>query len=285
MKKLLSLLACLTAGAMVFTSCDSRDQDSHNPWDAGYEPEATNLVTSGDRIGRMCTMDGRITDNNDEADGIIFALNRSGDTAYLCAFTDIMLGESGRFGWTWTPNVSIAWASRVGSAKGDSVAIGTDRLMGGDMATNLILADDSVGNGRASAAQQCHEYYRIHCYTSRTDHSNDTYFQPSQGSWFLPTSQELEALIRNADLINERYLGGTTAADTVVTTVGGEDYYFLPIGGSNGYTYWTSNEFNANNAIYRVVNTNEASYYTKTLTGSTTIGKIMVRPVRKVRLQ
>lgn len=279
MKKLLYLLACMAVGSMVFTSCDSRSEDSRDPWAAGYKPESTNLITSGDLIGQMCTMDGRVTTQNAEADGIIFALSPNRDSAYLCAFTDIMTGESGRFGWTWTPNTTIAWASRTGSAIADSVPIGTDKLMGGDVATALILADDSVGAG-ASAAKQCAEYYRIHCYTDRDSVAGDTYFQPSQGTWFLPSAQELEALIRNADRINEEYLLGTTAADSVV-----KGSYFLPIGGSNGYTYWSSNEFNSQNALYRVVANNTCSYYTKTLTGAATVGKIMVRPIRKVALQ
>ena len=132
-KKLLYLLACMAVGSMVFTSCDSRSEDSRDPWAAGYKPESTNLITSGDLIGQMCTMDGRVTTQNAEADGIIFALSPNRDSAYLCAFTDIMTGESGRFGWTWTPNTTIAWASRTGSAIADSVPIGTDKLMGGDV--------------------------------------------------------------------------------------------------------------------------------------------------------
>ena len=84
MKKLFYLLA-LVAGSLAFTSCDDF-QDEHNefPW----KPSATKLNTSDSRVGRMCTANGVITDNNAEAEGIIFAVD--GNTAYLCAFTDLL---------------------------------------------------------------------------------------------------------------------------------------------------------------------------------------------------
>ena len=105
MKKLLYLLA-LVAGGVIFTSCNNNSQDPHNPFP--WKPVSTTLNTNHEDVGKMCTADGAITEDNNKAEGIIFAVD--GNTAYLCAFTDLMTpSRQGRTGLLWELAASVAW--------------------------------------------------------------------------------------------------------------------------------------------------------------------------------
>lgn len=284
MKKLFYLLALL-AGSMAFTSCDTH-QDPHNPYP--WKPTETKLNTSDSRVGSMCTADGRITTNNDEAEGILFAVD--GNTGYLCSFTNIMKSTVRGRNVVWDLE-GISWSSSY-----DTVPIGTglytsvydsaagefekrtEQITDGEILTDMIVADTTI---ESSAAARCRNYYRIHCYTNATEHNADNQFIDGRGEWYLPSAQELQALLKVKNKINNLYLDGSQPADTVVTTT-----YFQAIGGSRGYAYWSATEFNASCAWYRITADNDQSYLQKNFNGGgSTVSKMLVRPIRKVTLQ
>ncbi len=277
MKKLFYLLA-LVAGSLAFTSCDDF-QDEHNefPW----KPSATKLNTSDSRVGRMCTANGVITDNNAEAEGIIFAVD--GNTAYLCAFTDLLVADEpiGRE-YYWILKAT-AWSSTydtlpIGTGKYDANGNEQTEITDGEILTDMIVADTTL---KSSAAKDCRAYFRQHYYTDQNAHAADTAFKASQGEWYLPSAQELEALVKSKNKINDIYLDGHVLSDSIIPTT-----HFTAIGGGRGYAYWSSTEFNASTAWYRIVNDNSISYLLKTIAdGGTFVSKMCVRPIRKVTLQ
>lgn len=288
MKKLLYLLA-LVAGGVIFTSCNNNSQDEHNPFP--WKPVSTTLNTNHEDVGKMCTADGTITEDNNEAEGIIFAVD--GNTAYLCAFTDLMTpSRQGRTGLLWELAAS-SWSSSY-----DTIPIGTglyypvydsekggyylekrsEQITDGEVLTSMIVADTTLAS---SAAMSCYRYFRNRCFTESSDTAQDRIdFGASQGQWYLPSAQELEALLRVKDKINNLYLDGSAATDTVVAST-----RFVAIGGSMGYAYWSSTEFNNNSAWYRISGTGEQSYFDKTSNGGSVVSKMLVRPIRKVTLQ
>lgn len=292
MKKLLNLFALALAVTVGFTSCDDQKYDD-DPYAAGYTPGATTLNTDHALVGKLYGENGAV-ENWKEALGIVFAVSPDGTTAYLCAFTDLFSG-SGKINTVWNSS-NKEW--------GKLAKVNEMRELGcknadGSVNTDIIVADTTV---TGSAAAGCRDYY------PRAFDKEDRLSDPDveraslKGTYYLPSAEELEALVKNAEKINDMYLvyEGVDASgnkvnmkanptDTVMTSIIGGTR-FQGLGGDYGYAYWSSTEFNNKCAWYRIVNKNKdgdqlSGYLDKSIATGGGKGNMHVRPICKVAVK
>lgn len=260
MKKLISFIG-LAAGVLFgLTSCDKE------------KPKfTTDLNTGHEYVGRLYGADGLVDDPND-AQGIVFAVSPDGKTAYLVAFTDLM--EVHRV----VPVRSYAcFASPTAWSKNLFEAGAKDK--DGEKNTDLIIAADTANGG--TAAQACREYFKRN-YKDTTngyaEYDNDLRWEVTKGKWYLPSMEELAALMKVRDRINQKYLQGAPASD------GANSIYFQAIGGELDFGYWSSTEYSRKYAWYDLPASNGDSYIPKTWSDEHGNGRLYVRPIRKVEL-
>ena len=231
--------------------------------------------------------------NPNDAQGIIFAVSPNEDTAYLVAFTDLMkrtnlvyfilnangdtVGVFRGYRFNATTNVWSKSLFEVGATDKD-----------GEVNTEKIIKAAKEVNDTSTAAQACREYYKK-AYgdtVSRTDYDRDTKWETTKGFWYLPSMQELAALMKVRDRINQKYLQGTPASDAP------NKIYFQAIGdksnldseGKNTPAYWSSTEYDKEKAWYDLPASNNDNYVPKTWGNEGGLGCIYVRPIRKVAL-
>ncbi|MDE7102133.1 MAG: hypothetical protein K2O37_04995 [Bacteroidales bacterium] len=270
MKKLIGFIGLAAVVLLGFTSCDKEPKPKFT----------TDLNTGHQYVGRLYGKD-RLVDDPNEAQGIIFAVSPDGNTAYLVAFTDLMeqntvdLGIPSRpiwWGYAFSA-ITKQWSERLFEvgAKDKDGEVNTDRI--------IKMAKDSAYG--ATAAQDCREYFKRNYQDTLTDQSiydNDTLWAPTKGKWYLPSMEELAALMKVRDKINQKYLQGAPASD------GANSIYFQAIGGKSNYAYWSSTEENQKYAWYDLPASNNDNAVPKTWSFEGGEGKIYVRPIRKVAL-
>ena len=279
MKKLLKFMACALAVSFGLTACDN-GEDPHHPYDSGYKPKGSQLNTSHRLVGAMYGEDHEVTDPQ-EAQGIVFAVSKAGDTAYLVAFTDAMVVGANRpmdadqysfdasLGYcalqsNWGLDVpsyhdTVPSQIEVNGVKVDTMVEKKEAIIhnvDGEINTNLIIKtfqdavkqDSTKTMPKTNAAQLCRDYYRREWSKKRDDGTganNDQLalkWKHTQGQWYLPSIEELGDLMKNKDKINKKY--GNTNSDFIQEN----NYFFMKIGGSNNHAYWSSSEFNINAA-------------------------------------
>lgn len=275
MKKLLKFMACALAVSFGLTACDD-GQDPHHPYDSGYKPKGSQLNTSHSLVGRMYGVDGPV-DNNADAQGIVFAVSKNGDTAYLVAFTDAMVvGESNGLSEEYNFNSregyfppEVRWgltvASQYDTVYEKKTENGIETIdtvvkrkavihdVDGEKNTQRIIdnftaaaqRDTTINIPKNYAAGICRKYYRREWSRKKFDSDGDEIgkkWAHTQGEWYLPSIEELGDLMKNRDKINKRY--GNTPSEFV------NENFFMPIGGLNGHAYWSSSEFNVQSAWY-----------------------------------
>lgn len=292
MKKLISFIGLAAVVLFGFTSCDKEPKPKFT----------TDLNTGHQLVGRLYGVNGVVDDDKpNDAQGIVFAVSPNGKTAYLVAFTDLMEQKSLDFsrpsggvfrGYGFSAN-PVAWSQKlfeVGATNKD-----------GEVNTDLIvkMAKDSAYG--ATAAQACREYFK-RAYkdtVARDEYNNDTVWKEiHQGKWYLPSMEELAALMKVKDKINQKWLQGTPASDAA------NKIYFQAIGykpnldidGKNvAFAYWsstectspsydTAHEFSKKYAWYDLPDSNDDHYAPKTWANEGGEGRIYVRPIRKVEL-
>lgn len=286
MKKLLNSFVLALAAMMVLVSC----KEKTDPFASGYNPGATTLNTSHDLVGKMYGPNGQ-TDNFADAYGIVFAVSPEGDTAYLCAFTDVMYVGSATMGGSSWYSYEFVWGSTLTDTMPFLGCTSSDGRVNSEIFMNSsdmkkINPPYLFGNylSEISAIEICKEYFkRPFDANDRGGLPDETYMNETKGLYYLPSAEELEALVNVADKINELYLNGTNPADTVVNNPNGIRYQGL--GGDNGYAYWSSTEFNAKCAWYRIVSTKTASYLDKKVKSGGGLGNMRVRPICKVAIR
>ncbi|MDE5544436.1 MAG: hypothetical protein K2I83_03385, partial [Bacteroidales bacterium] len=238
MKKLISFISLAAVVLLGFTSCEKEPKPKFT----------TNLNTGHQYVGRLYGMDDFVDEPND-AQGIVFAVSPKGDTAYLVAFTDLMVQRNlvyfDSFGgtglhreYTFYAN-PMAWSEKLfetGATNKDG-EVNTDRII-------KIATDSSYG---ATAAKACREYFK-RSYSDtvkQTDYNRDTKWESTKGKWYLPSMQELAALMKVMDRINQKYLQGAPASDAA------NKIYFQAIGNKSNldiegkdafFAYWSSTE-------------------------------------------
>ncbi|MDE6695209.1 MAG: hypothetical protein K2J57_05200, partial [Bacteroidales bacterium] len=251
----------------------------------------TNLNTGHNLVGRLYGAND-VVDEPEDAQGIVFAVSPDGNTAYLVAFTDLMEQHSvpTDFGWGYdffaTPT---AWSNNLfeTNANDEDGAVNTDRIIAADIAADSV---DHKGGG--TAAKECREYFkRNYQATVEKQETFDNYlkWEDTKGEWYLPSMQELAALMKVRDKINQKYLQGAPASDVA------NSIYFQAIGGEMNFAYWSSTEctspandtahnFSKKYAWYDLPNSTNDNYVPKTWANEKGNGKIYVRPIRKVAL-
>lgn len=107
-----------------------------------------------------------------------------------------------------------------------------------------IERDTTITLPKVYAAQACREYYRRQWGRNLRDDADPigAKWADTKGEWYLPSIEELGALMKNRDKINNKY--GSTPSNFV------NENFFMPIGGENGHAYWSSSEFNVQSAWY-----------------------------------
>ena len=277
MKKLISFIGLAAVVLFGFTSCDKEQKPKFT----------TDLNTGHQYVGRLYGADGLVDDPN-EAQGIVFAVSPDGKTAYLVAFTDLMEQKEVLvqdmppiFGYAFYA-IPTAWSENLfetGAKDKD-----------GEVNTELIIAADTANGG--TAAQKCREYFKRNyrdTIFSQEDYDNDLRWEGTKGKWYLPSMQELAALMKVRDRINQKYLQGAPASD------GANSIYFQAIGGELNFAYWSSTEctspaydtahnFSKKYAWYDLPASNNDNYAPKTWGDEHGNGRIYVRPIRKVEL-
>ncbi|MDE7337710.1 MAG: hypothetical protein K2M92_00295, partial [Bacteroidales bacterium] len=237
-----------------------------------------------------------VVDDPSDAQGIIFAVAPSGDSAYLVAFTDLMAqrdllyedtiinGEDTIYNlhinYTFYAN-PIAWSEKLfecGATDKDG-RVNTDRI--------IKMATDSAYG--ATAAQECRNYFKrsYRDTVEQSTYNRDTKWASTKGQWYLPSMEELAALMKVRDRINQRYLLGTPASDAA------NRIYFQAIGDKPNldiqgkdavFAYWSSTEHGKQYAWYDLPASNDDNYVPKTWSDEGGEGRIYVRPIRKVAL-
>lgn len=278
MKKLLNLFALALAVTVGFTSCDDQTYDD-DPYAAGYKPGATTLNTDHALVGKLYSEAGEETDWT-KAMGIVFAVSQDGTTAYLCAYTDVMQGI-GVFEADWQ-SANLEWGKL---AKGTEMKELGCKNADGSVNTDLIVNDTTI---TSTAAAACREYYPRPFTPQDLPAVPNTDRIDLKGKYYLPSAEELEALVKNAEKINNLYLNNNPASATVVDGTNG--VRFSALGGDFGNAYWSSTEFNNKCAWYRIVNKNEdgeqiADYLDKTIATGGGKGLMRVRPICKVAIK
>lgn len=291
MKKLLKFMACALAVSFGLTACDN-GEEPHHPYDSGYNPKGSQLNTSHKLVGQMYGVDG-VTENPEEAQGIVFAVSKDGQTAYLVSFTDAMVvgAYKPNEGVTYSYNkdfgyaaLTMAWGLTVPTdfdtvykqiefdgKKVDTFEIEKKAVIhnvDGEINTDLILKtfkeaqqkDTTITLPKAYAAQLCRNYYRREWSKKRDDGegaNNDQLalkWKHTQGQWYLPSIEELGDLMKNKDKINKKY--GNENSDFINDKKdnNGKPYFFMKIGGANNHAYWSSSEYNLQTAWYCLPN-------------------------------
>lgn len=273
MKKLISFIGLAAVVLFGFTSCD-KEKPKFN----------TDLNTGHQYVGRLYGANGLVDSAND-AQGIIFAVSPDGGTAYLVAFTDLM--EVAPLDYLDKDNKRFIGYSFFASPKewSKSLFYANAKHKDGKENTNRIIqADidaDSVNHkGSGTAAQECREYFK-RAYKDTVEQSvydNDTNWITTKGQWYLPSMEELAALMKVKDKINQMYLQGEPASD------GANKIYFQAIGGELNFAYWSSTEYDERYAWYDLPASNNDSYIPKTWSDEHGNGRIYVRPIRTVEL-
>ena len=314
MKKLLKFMACALAVSFGLTACDN-GEDPHRPYDSGYKPKGSQLNTSHKLVGKMYGVDG-VVDKNEDAQGIVFAVSKAGDTAYLVAFTDAMIigadkaletetysyhGEKGYF------PLQMVWGLTVPSQRDTIITEKTENNIqvfdttiktrgiinhvNGDINTTQIIElfvnaakkDSTISVPKVYAAQLCRDYYRRQWGLNKLDESDPIAqkWVGTKGQWYLPSIEELGDLMKNRDKINKLY--GNKASDFV------NENFYTPIGGENGHAYWSSSEFNAQASWYCLSRVGDGTDYP----GNKRYGyfqkndkrNMYVRPIRKAPIK
>ena len=294
MKKLIGFISLVAVVLFGLTSCNPEEKPKFT----------TDLKTGHQYVGRLYGADGFVDDPN-KAQGIVFAVSPDEKTAYLVAFTDLMEQKNlsydifdpndstkiiGVFrGYAFSAN-TVVWSNKLFEAGA------TDK--DGEVNTERIIAADTANGG--TAAKKCREYYK-RAYSAevpRDTYNNDTIWKFTQNKWYLPSMQELAALMKVRDRINQKYLQGTPASDAP------NKIYFQAIGNKpnidiNGkdvsFAYWSSTEctspvydtahnFSKKYAWYDLPASNNDNYAPKTWGDEGGEGRIYVRPIRKVAL-
>ena len=298
MKRLIKFVACALALSAGLTSCDNSTEPSR-PYDAGHKPKNSQLNTSHAWVGKLFGTTG-VVEEISEAQGIVFAMSKDNKTVYLCSFTDIMeydplagwyavetaWGAATPFDYdtTYSPvydDAGIEIVSYDTVLKGIPVVFDVD----GSVNTDKIIA----AKGTSTAAGACREYYRAAfpgpASEGRIDLDNDPVakkWASTKGQWYLPSAEELDALMKNRSKINKTYAKGVEA-DTVNAN------QFMAIGGEIGHAYWSSTEFDGQDAWYVLSRVGDGTDFS----GNKRYGylwknvakNIFVRPIRKVALQ
>lgn len=273
MKKLISFIGLAAVVLFGFTSCDKEQKPKFT----------TDLNTGHQYVGRLYGEDGLVDDPN-KAQGIVFAVSPDGKTAYLVAFTDLMEQHA------ITPLKSYAFFASPKAWSENLFETGaTDK--DGEVNTECIIkmAKDSAYG--ATAAQECREYFKRNYKDTipYAEYDNDSLWKDTKGKWYLPSMQELAALMKVRDRINQKYLQGAPASD------GANSIYFQAIGGELNFAYWSSTEctspsydtahnFSKKYAWYDLPTSNNDNYAPKTWADEGGNGRIYVRPIRKVEL-
>ncbi|MCM1169381.1 MAG: DUF1566 domain-containing protein [Bacteroides sp.] len=320
MKKLLKLMACALAVSFGLTACDN-GEESHHPFDSGYQPKGSQLNTSHRLVGQMYGVDG-VVDDPTKAQGIVFAVSKAGDTAYLVSFTDAMvvgasnaLTDPDKYCFSIERGycaLSVKWGltipSEIDSTRKQVEVAGqmkdtlviTQRAVinsvDGEFNTNKIiecftkavLQDTTVKIPVVYAAQLCRDYYRREWSKKKDDgtgSSNDKLgeqWRYTQGEWYLPSIEELGDLMKNRDKINKKY------GDASSNFINDNEYFFMTIGG-DGHAYWSSSEFNVQSAWYCLSRVGDGTGYS----GNKRYGyfqkddrqNMYVRPIRKAPIK
>lgn len=291
MKKLLGSLLAVAAVALMFTACKNNEEPKF----------PTHLNTSDSRIGDLYGESGFVTDPAD-AQGILFAVSQDGATGYLVAFNDILSydevspAETGMFGYIEVYSGPTAWSKLLYSTNANS--------SDGEENTNTIISvmedsmyrvvwKDSTGvehdsmakrnTDLTTAARLCRDYYKRNItskYVKKTDWDNEDnwpWAAKHKGKWYLPSMEELNALMKVRDKINARWCPGEKT-DVM------NEYGFIAIGGDMDYALWSSTEYSAKCAWYDLPASNNDNYLQKTFGNEGGLGKLFVRPIRKINL-
>ncbi len=294
MKKLISFVGLTAVVLLGFSSCEKEQKPKFS----------TDLNTGHQSVGRLYGANDFVDAPND-AQGIVFAVSPSGDSAYLVAFTDLMAQRDlvyfDTFGVTGEPGLHreytfyaepMAWSEKLfetGATYKDG-RVNTDLIV-------KIASDSAYGK---TAAKECREYFKrsYSSAVSQEDYDNDIKWRETQGAWYLPSMQELAALMKVRDRINQKYLEGAPASDAA------NKIYFQAIGdkpnldidGKNvAFAYWsstecispaydTAHEFAKKYAWYDLPASNNDNYVPKTWADEGGEGFIYVRPIRKIAL-
>ncbi|MDE5574484.1 MAG: DUF1566 domain-containing protein [Bacteroidales bacterium] len=318
MKKLLKFMACALAVSFGLTACDN-GQDPIHPYDSGYNPKGSQLNTSHKLVGQMYGEDG-VVEKPEDAQGIVFAVSKDGQTAYLVAFTDAMVvgGDSpndlesysytNREGYfspaqVWGPTLpskrDTVYEEKTENGKTiiDTIEKRSAIIhnVDGEINTAQILAlfaaavekDTSYKLPSSYAAKICHDYYRREWSKKKLDSANNDQlalkWKHTQGQWYLPSIEELGDLMKNRDKINKKY--GNKASDLVLDN----EYFYMPIGGEQGHAYWSSSEFNVQAAWYCLSRVGDGTDYSGnkryTYYQKNDRSGIHVRPIRKAPIK
>ncbi len=277
MKKLISFISLAAVVLLGFTSCDKEPKPKFS----------TNLNTGHNLVGRLYGENGVVEEPN-QAQGIIFAVSPKGDSAYLVSFTDLMeqkdLVYENASGlhrdYTFYAR-TVAWSEKLfeAGATDKDGAVNTDRII-------KMANDSSYG---ATAAQECRDYFKRSYSDTVTQnaYNRDTIWKSTKGQWYLPSMQELAALMKVKDKINQKYLQGVPASDAA------NKIYFQAIGNKPNldlegkdafFAYWSSTEKGKEYAWYDLPASNNDNAVPKTWGDEGGEGRIYVRPIRKVAL-
>lgn len=281
MKKLLKFMACALAVSFGLTACDN-GEDPHNPYDSGYNPQGSQLNTSHALVGEMYGVDGVVYDPMD-AQGIVFAVSKDGQTAYLVSFTDAMVvgGNKPTEAEKYCFNASVGYCAlqsmwglvvptevdsireqvEVNGQMVDTIIVknlAAIHNVDGEINTNLIIKafqdavkqDTNKSMPKVYAAQLCRDYYRREWSKKLNDNGDQlaSKWIDTKGQWYLPSIEELGDLMKNKDKINKKY--GNAAYEYIQDN----GYFFMRIGGAEDHAYWSSSEFNIQAAWYCLPN-------------------------------
>lgn len=317
MKKLLKFMACALAVSFGLTACDD-GQDPHHPYDSGYKPKGSQLNTSHRLVGEMYGVDGVVT-NNEDAQGIVFAVSKDGRTAYLVSFTDAMtvgardpkdantycygdcyFAPERLWGPTWASAYDTTYeeVEENGVVTIDTVIkkLAVIHDVDGEVNTEAIMEniefnlrrDTTLTRPAMYAAKACRDYYRREWGTNLNDGQGNNQdkigdkWKGTQGEWYLPSIEELGDLMKNRDKINKRY-GNGSGNETNKPSENAN--FFMEIGGAEGHAYWSSSEFNVQSAWYCLSRVGKGTDYS----GDKRYGyfqksdktNMYVRPIRK----
>ncbi len=288
MKRLIKFMACALALSLGLTSCDQRSQSPHHPYDSGHKPKNSQLNTSHAWVGKFYGQSG-LVDNMEDAQGIVFGVSKDGRTAYLCSFTDIL--TYGKIsGWyaepqTWSSGKPLAYdttytenVDEEGNVLSiDTVTKGKPIVFDVDGEINTTRIIELAG--KSTAAGMCRDYYRAEYKKDALNRDPVAQkWESTKGQWYLPSAEELDALMKSRDKIN-RICGGENQ-DTVNVRS------FMSIGGEDGHAYWSSTEFNGTSAWYVLSRVGDGTDFPSNkrygYNAKSTNKYIFIRPIRKV---
>lgn len=273
MKKLLGFLVLAAAVSTVFSACNKEEERKF----------VSDLNTGHELVGQLYGENSVVSDPK-EAQGIVFAVSPTGDSAYLCSFTDLMQLKDTmyldgnrlvRAYKIYTAPTAFSTKLFLTNANDKDGAVNTSRIIAAD--TNKY-----DGKNKPSAAQLCREYFKkdLLPFMEQGDYNGDIRWESTKGAWYLPSMYELDALMQVKDRINERY---SVPGSTIMVDQANENG-FTPIGGDLGFAYWSSTEQTEALAWYDLPNSNLDTYAPKTWANEGGNGRIYVRPIRKVAL-